>query len=296
MAYRAKVEVLTLADPRYPLYLREIFAPPPLIFVGGDLSVLSRHAVAIVGSRSPTVYGKQATTLICRELVERHFTIVSGLARGIDTVAHETALQHGGITIAVLGSGVDVVYPHINASLTNRIRESGVILSEFPMGSAPETFNFPRRNRIISGCSAAVIVVEAGEKSGSLITARHALQQGREVCAVPGPINSPLSRGTFNLIREGATPVRSGYELADSLVVVSNSQHTAMLPSKPGLPETFFSQEERLVFDGLSDRPMHIDAIAEQLNVPIPDLFVMLLNLELKGLVQQCSGQQFIRV
>ncbi|MBN1578954.1 MAG: DNA-processing protein DprA, partial [Chitinispirillaceae bacterium] len=294
-AKRMGVSILTLTDQRYPPYLREIFAPPPLIFVRGDLSVFSRHAVAVVGTRSPTMYGKQSTAMIARELAERGLVIVSGLARGIDTVAHESALGAGGATIAVLGSGVDTIYPRVNAVLAEKIAASGLIVSEFPMGTAPEAFNFPRRNRIISGCAAAVVVVEAGEKSGSLITARYALQQGREVCAVPGPIHSPVSRGTFNLIREGAIPVRSGYELAESLTAVTNPHLAAILP-KNELSETVFSEEERLVLEGLSDQPMRIDAIAEQHRIPIAELFVMLLNLELKGLVQQCSGQQFVRI
>ncbi|MBN1306878.1 MAG: DNA-processing protein DprA [Chitinispirillaceae bacterium] len=294
-AQRIGASILTLADHRYPPYLREIFAPPPLIFVRGDLSVFSRHAVAVVGTRSPTIYGKQSTALIARELAERGLVIVSGLARGIDTVAHESALGAGGATVAVLGCGVDIIYPRVNAALAEKIPASGLIVSEFPMGTAPEGFNFPRRNRIISGCAAAVVVVEAGEKSGSLITARYALQQGREVCAVPGPIHSPLSRGTFNLIREGATPVRSGYELAESLTIVTNPHCAAILP-RHELSETVFSEEERLVLEGLSDQPMRIDVIAEQQRKPIAELFVMLLNLELKGLVQQCSGQQFVRI
>ena len=282
--------ILTLADNRYPSYLREIFAPPPLIFVRGDPSVFSRHA------RSPTTYGKQATAQITRELVEHNFVIVSGLARGIDTAAHESALAAGGATIAVLGSGIDNIYPSVNIALADKIAASGCIVSEFPFGTAPEAFNFPRRNRIISGCAAAVIVVEAGEKSGSLITARYALQQGREVCAVPGPIHSPVSRGTFNLMREGATPVRSGHELAETLTAITSPRLAANLQQRHELSETVFTEGERLVLEGLSDIPMRIDAIAEQHRMPIADLFVMLLNLELKGLVQQFSGQQFVRV
>lgn len=295
-ARRMDAVVLTLADNRYPPYLRQIFAPPPVIFVRGDLTIFTRHAAAIVGTRSPTVYGKQVTTLIARELVEEHFVIVSGLARGIDTVAHETALNTKGATIAVLGCGIDTVYPRINEDLARRIAVNGLIVSEFPIGTAPDTFNFPRRNRIISGLSAAVVVVEAGEKSGSLITARYALQQGREVCAVPGPIHSPLSRGTFDLIKEGATPVRSGRELAESLTAVTAPLVVASGSEHRQLAESIFSEEERRIFEGLSDEPMRIDTIAEQHGMPIADLFVMLLNLELKGHVQQCSGQQFVRV
>ncbi len=296
LAEQTGAVVLTLADNRYPPYLREIFAPPPVIFVKGNLSVFQRHAIAVVGTRSPSAYGKQATLHITKELVEHNFVIVSGLARGIDTAAHEAALDAKGATIAVLGSGVDNIYPRVNNALAERIVSSGCIISEFPFGTAPEAFNFPRRNRIISGCAAAVIVVEAGEKSGSLITARYALRQGREVCAVPGPIHSPLSVGTFNLIKEGATPVRSGHELAEALVAVTSPMLVADVSLKSEMPEDVFTEEERRILEGLSDIPMDIDTIASRHSIPLSDLFVALLNLELKGLIQQCGGQQFIRV
>ncbi len=295
-ARQMHITILTLEDERYPQYLREIFAPPPVLYVRGDCSVFERHAVAVVGSRSPTVYGKHATATVVRELAECSFVIVSGLARGIDAVAHETAVAAGGETIAVLGCGVEEVYPRSNRELGERIIENGCIVSEFPMGTPPEAFNFPRRNRIISGLSTAVVVVEAGEKSGSLITAGYALQQGREVAAVPGPINSPLSRGTFNLIRDGATPVRNGRELAESLAVITSHRLNTdrIPPSEP--PENIFTDDERRVLEGLTNEPLRIDAIAEQLGMAVTDLFVMLLNLELKGFVQQCSGQQYVRV
>lgn len=294
-AFDLDVTILTLTDPRYPPLLREIFVPPPVLYVRGEVSVLERHAVAVVGARSPTVYGKRATSIISEELVEQQFVIVSGLARGIDSVAHESALKAGGMTVAVLGSGVDTITPRSNESLGQKIIRNGCLISEFPFETIPEPFNFPRRNRIISGCAAAVVVVEAGEKSGSLITARYALQQGREVGAVPGPIYSPLSRGTFNLIKEGAVPVRSGRELAESLEVIVCPE--LRRPAKRELSETVFTEEERSVLEGLStETPVRIDAIAEQSGLQVSDLFVLLLNLELKGLVQQYSGQQFLRV
>ncbi len=292
------ITILTLADKTYSPYLREIFAPPPVLFVRGDLSALSRHGVAVVGSRFPTAYGKLAATRISSELVESGFVVVSGLAHGIDTAAHEAALAAGGTTIAVLGSGIDQIYPRQNRALSESIAGKGLLVSEFPVGTAPEAFNFPRRNRIISGCSAAVVVVEAGERSGSLITARYALQQGREVCAVPGPINSPLSMGTFCLLRDGAAPVRSGAELAESLgrATGMNLGTAAGGPVQAELSESVFTGDERRVFESLSHEPSRIDELAERHRLPIPDMLVVLLNLELKGLIQQCSGQQFVRV
>lgn len=295
-AQKMGVITLTLQSEHYPSFLKEIFAPPPLLFALGNLSALSFHSVAIVGSRSPTVYGKHVTAQITRELTHHHFTIISGLASGIDTIAHETTLECGGSTIAVLGCGIDNIYPRSNQKLSERICTNGLLISEFPFKTRPEAFNFPRRNRIISGCSSAVIVVEAGERSGSLITARYALQQGREVCAVPGPINSPLSRGTFNLIRDGATPVRSGHELAESLSVVTLPAAIEQAHRRQEPAESLFTVEERQVYNALSDDPMGLDAIADKQQKPIEDLFVILLNLELKGLVQQCSGQQFTRI
>jgi len=290
------VETIILTDQRYPSFLKEIFAPPPVLFVLGNIDAFTYHSVAVVGSRSPTVYGKQSTAKITRELVHHRFTIISGLARGIDTVAHETTLNEGGTTIAVLGCGIDTIYPSSNRQLAEKICKNGLLVSEFPFKTPPETFNFPRRNRIISGCSSAVIVVEAGEKSGSLITARYALQQGREVCAVPGPINSPLSHGTFRLLHDGATPVRSGHELAKSLTLVTIQELQKPVPPRQELDSSIFTDEERQVYDALSDIPTGIEYIAEKQNRQVTDLFVILLNLELRGLVQQCSGQQFIRM
>lgn len=289
--------VITRADDAYPACLHEIFASPPILYVRGDITILRKHAVAMVGARSPTVYGKQAARKIAEELAQHNLVVISGLARGIDAVAHEAALDAGGKTVAVLGSGIDKVFPASNRALGERIINSGCIVSEFPLGVPPEAYNFPRRNRIISGCAAAVVVVEAGEKSGSLITARYALQQGREVCAVPGPINSPLSRGTFNLIKDGAQPVRSGHELAESLTALTIPRllhHGEMVPEP--ISETVFTQDERNVLDVLSStQPQRIDTIAEQQEMNPADLFVVLLNLELKGMVQQCSGQRFVK-
>jgi len=298
MAHDVGGVVLTRKDNEYPACLREIFAAPPVLYARGDTEILQKHAVAIVGARSPTVYGKHATKKIAGELAEQHLVVVSGLARGIDAIAHEATIDAGGKTVAVLGSGIDKVFPVSNRALGERIIKNGCIISEFPLGVPPEPFNFPRRNRIISGCSSAVVVVEAGEKSGSLITARYALQQGREVCAVPGPINSAMSRGTFNLIRDGAQPVRSGKELAESLKVVSFPRMPfSVTPSVTSVevPETIFTQDERNVYDALTIEPQRIDAIAELNGMDMAELFVILLNLELKGVVQQCSGQRFVK-
>lgn len=290
------VEVMTLADNDYPKYLKEIYAPPPLFFFKGKRSVFKEQAIGIVGTRNPTTYGKSATASITKGLVENKLTVVSGLARGIDTVAHETCVNLNGSTIAVLGSGIDIIYPKQNEKLAEKICEKGALVSEFPMKTSPESFNFPRRNRIISGLCAGVIVIEAGLKSGSLITAHYALQQGRDVFAVPGPINSPMSTGTFNLIRDGAIPARSGSEIAESLNGSSIHQSSQpFIPAQTRLPLDTLSEEECRVYDALSGSPVRIDDLTEKTEISVGLLLSILLNLELKGLVNQISGQQFIR-
>ena len=290
------VTIMTLTDKDYPPYLKEIYAPPPVLYIKGRRSVFSGHAVGIVGTRNPTFYGKSAAAFITKELVECKLVIVSGLARGIDTVSHETCLQNDGFTIAVLGNGIDCTYPKSNEKLAERICSRGALISEFPLGTPPEAFNFPRRNRIISGLSAGIVVVEAPVKSGSLITAHYALQQGREIFAVPGPINSPMSAGTFNLLKDGAIPARSGKEIAESLkffttpdLFTSGTQCTMRLPLET------LSDEECNVYNFLSNTPLSVDDLAEKCGFTIGLLLSILLNLELKGIVNQISGQLFVR-
>jgi DNA processing protein len=296
---KERAAVLTLASKEYPPYLKEIFAPPPVLFVKGDLSVFSRHGVAVVGTRTPTPYGKIVTGTLVAQLVERGLVIVSGLARGVDTIAHQTAIDRGGRTIGVLGCGLDRIYPAENGQLAEKICASGgAIASEFPMGTPPESFNFPRRNRIISGLAAGILLVEGGEKSGGLITAHYAVQQGRDVFAVPGPITSPQSTGPFNLIREGATPARSGYEIADELALIENpllKTADASAGLVLSVPLSLLSEAERHVYDHLSGTPLRIDELAVSTGKPVMQLFDALLNLELKGCARQISGQLFIR-
>ncbi|MBD3240796.1 MAG: DNA-protecting protein DprA [Chitinivibrionales bacterium] len=288
------VTLLTLTDPRYPELLREIFAPPPVLFIKGDLGVFTRNAFAVVGTRAPTGYGRRATSSITRDLTASGLCIVSGLALGIDAVAHQTALDAGGSTIAVLGCGIDFVYPSTNRALAARILERGALVSEFPLGSRPLRYNFPRRNRIISGLSAGVLVVEAGQRSGSLITASYALQQGRDVFAVPGPIFSDKSEGTFNLIRSGATPVRAGDEIVEAIRTLTHSAAPAgQIASE--FPVELLTDAERTVLENLSDTPLRFDQLGDTLECPITELHSILLTLELKGAIRQLPGQQFVR-
>jgi DNA processing protein len=292
---KAGISIISLADKHYPQYLKEIFAPPPVLFVKGNLSVFKKHAVSIVGTRTPTQYGKTATLQIVKGLVDSNLTIVSGMARGIDTIAHESTLSMNGSTIAVLGCGIDVVYPKSNHDLWERIGEKGVLVSEFNPGTPPEAYNFPRRNRIISGLSAATIVVEAGERSGSLITADYALQQGREVFAVPGPITSPLSSGTFKLLRDGAVPARSGLEIAESLSMVTLSTLKRASVSAPQKIQISLPENEQNIYRFISDQPLRIDELLEISGCTLNETFGILLNLELKGLIKQINGQHYIR-
>jgi DNA processing protein len=256
--------------------------------------IFKKHAVSIVGTRTPTQYGKTATLQIVKGLVDSNLTIVSGMARGIDTIAHESTLSMNGSTIAVLGCGIDVVYPKSNHDLWERIGEKGVLVSEFNPGTPPEAYNFPRRNRIISGLSAATIVVEAGERSGSLITADYALQQGREVFAVPGPITSPLSSGTFKLLRDGAVPARSGLEIAESLSMVTLSTLKRASVSAPQKIQISLPENEQNIYRFISDQPLRIDELLE-ISGAHSMIIRILLNLELIGLIKQINGQHYIR-
>jgi DNA protecting protein DprA len=296
------VRVLTLADEDYPPHLKEIYAPPPVLFVKGSCDVFKKHSIAIVGTRRYTPYGKSVTMTLVKELVQKHLVIVSGLAQGIDTIAHQTCLENKGETIAVLGCGIDTCYPKENKQLSQQIMSAGAVVSEFPLGTQPESFNFPRRNRIISGLSAGVVVMEAPVKSGSLITANYALQQGRDVFAVPGSIFSAGSMGPFNLIKDGAIPVMSAHDIVDSIQIISHSAITGPRKAFPGLegtmkmPLDLLSSSERKVFDGIAESPARIDAIAEKSGKTISEMFDLLLSLELKGFIKQVSGQQYLRV
>jgi DNA processing protein len=292
------VSVLIQSDPDYPLYLKEIFAPPPVLYVKGDLSALRAHALAVVGTRSPTKYGLACARALTAELCQSA-VIASGLARGIDTAAHERCMELNGRTVAVLGCGIDRIYPSENKELAERICERGALLSEFPPDAAPEAYNFPRRNRVISGVSCGVIVVEAGEKSGALITADYALQQNRVVFAVPGPINSPMSDGTFRLIKEGAVPVRSSADIFEHISEVTFAPLLSATPQRirseaPPTPPVL-PAGERAVWEALSNEPERVDAISEACGVGIPQLLGILLSLELKGVAAQCGGQLFRR-
>ncbi len=295
-AQDAGVHLLSLKSPDYPGYLRQTYDPPPILYVRGDIAACAHPAVAIVGSRTFTSYGRKIAYQLSGELVRRGITVVSGMATGIDTHAHRGALAERGYTVAVLGSGLDRPYPPQNRDLFHTISEAGATLSEFPMGASAEAHNFPRRNRIISGLSLGVVVIEAGDRSGALITARLALEQNREVFAVPGPVHSGRSRGTNQLIRQGAVLVQSVEDILDELrphLTQLRAPHTRQHPA----PEpSELSKSERQIFECLSaDVPAHIDTIADRTDMPAANALSVLLCLELAGYAEQLPGKRFIR-
>ena len=284
--------LLTLADEEYPALLREIAQPPPVLFALGE-PVLDLPGVAIVGPRKASRYGQEVAVRLARGLVEAGLCVISGMAAGIDTAAHRGALERGGKTVAVLGCGVDVVYPAPNAGLHRRIREQGAVISEFPMGAQPDRGSFPRRNRIISGLSLGVVVVEAPERSGSLITIRYAAEQGRDLFAVPGSVLEGRNTGCHRLIRDGAKLVERVEDIVEELHHWEIGKESVERPvAEPGPP---LSEEQQRIFSLLDREPCHVDRLAEQADMPTADLLGMLLELELDGRVAQLPGKQFAR-
>jgi DNA processing protein len=286
--------LVTFGDTDFPVYLREIFDPPCVLYVQGRAEVLQGPAVAIVGSRKPSPYGRAVAERLAEDLASRGIVIVSGLAVGIDATAHWGALK-GGRTAAVLGSGLDNLYPNVNRKLATKIAETGAVVSEFPLDTEPFAHHFPRRNRIISGLARAVAVIEAAEKSGSLITAGFALDQGREVLAVPGNITSETSRGSNGLIKKGAKLVESWEDVAEEM---GSPLREILLAEKEGetRPLLLLTDDEAAVVRWLkTDELVHIDELVEKGSLSVSELLTLLLNLELKGLVRRSPGMHFQR-
>lgn len=288
--------VITIEDQAYPQNLKAIHDPPPLLYVKGELTDSDSNSIAIVGTRNATSYGKMATEKLSSQLVSRGITVISGLAHGIDTYAHRGALDSGGRTIAVLGNGLDIIYPLENAKLFEEIVNSGAVISELPMGTQPRGAIFPQRNRIISGISLGTLVIEASKRSGALITADLALEQGREVFAVPGQIFSEESKGTNWLIKQGAKLVDSVEDILEELPSSSFSQtFEDNIKTEDMRIESQLSDDEKTVWNVISSSPIHIDDISKRSNLPVFKVCSVLVMLELKGLVQQLSGKMFIR-
>ncbi len=291
---KKKYKIITLADFDYPALLNEIPDPPPYLYVAGNLAGSTKN-IAVVGSRNATPYGISTTKQLCMDLTAHGLTIVSGMARGIDTAAHTGALMAKGKTIAVLGSGLEKIYPQENLSLFHQIAEHGAVITEFSLSAEPEAHHFPLRNRIISGISLGTVIVEATRRSGSLITARLAAEQGREVFAVPGSIRSFKSTGTHSLIKQGAKLVENAQDILDEL---SNIINIDMLTNKTDIPSADdagpqISSEELMVFKALTVYPAHIDELMRKVDLELGKLLSILLKLELKGHVEQSPGKLF---
>ncbi|MBM4432540.1 MAG: DNA-protecting protein DprA [Chloroflexi bacterium] len=285
---RYGVKVLTWRDPDYPARLKEIYDYPPVLYVRGSLVPEDEWCLAVVGTRKATVYGRQVTEEIVTDLARSKITIVSGLARGIDSIAHRAALEAGGRSIAVFACGLDIVYPSENANLARQIMQQGALISEYPLGVSPRADNFPRRNRIMSGLSPGVLIVEADETSGAMITAHMALEQNREVFAIPGSILSPASRGTNRLIQEGAKLVSSYTDILEELNLTAVAHQIEMKEIIPS------SDTEALLLKQLSAEPTHIDEVCRSSGLPVSTVSSTLTLMELKGMVKQVGNMNYV--
>ena len=303
-ARQTGVSLVSIRDERYPALLKEIFDPPLLLYTRGDISLLNGPSIGIVGSRKPTPYGRAMAERLAGDLAARGLIITSGLARGIDSSAHQGSLGNGGKTVGVLGCGIDVVYPAENKKLFVAVAEKGLLLSEFPLGAFPAPQNFPIRNRIISGISLGVVVVEAAQYSGSLITARLAMEQDREVFGVPGSITNPQSWGPHILIKQGAKLVQDWQDVVEELpATVRDSLISPLLSNTtPGGDQASeiagsLSAPERSVYDLVKvDEAIHIDGILDALpNLSSSEVLAYLLELEFKNLVRQLPGKNFVK-
>jgi DNA processing protein len=284
------ISVLTWDDSDYPRRLKEIELPPPVLYTRGSLLDEDQWAVAIVGTRRITAYGRQVAEEISGALAQNGITIVSGMARGVDVIAHQAALESGGRTLAVLGNGVDRIYPPENRHVAEQIINHGALISDYPIGTAPDAANFPPRNRIISGLSQAVIIIEAGERSGALITAAFAAEQGREVFAVPGNIYAPQSKGANTLIREGAHILLNAQSVLELLNLAQVTEHRAARNILPA------DSTEAQLYTILGREPLHIDEIVAQTSLPVDKVSAALTLMELKGMVRQLGSMRYIAV
>ncbi|MBN1880416.1 DNA-processing protein DprA [bacterium] len=284
--------ILTIFDPVFPRLLKEISVPPAVLYTIGNQDLMKQHCLAVVGTRHPTPYGRKVTRYFSENLAANGMVIVSGMAIGIDAIAHTSALDGNGKTIAVLGCGVDNPYPKSNAALRKRIEQSGCIVSEFPWGTPPNPGQFPRRNRIIAGLSRGVLIVESSEKSGALITVRYAIEENRDVFAVPGPIDSPGTRGPVRVLQ------RSGYPVLEPDDILAHYSGQVKIP----FPQPVFSEDDfdiepemRPIWDLLDATPVSIDDLIGALRWEAADIQTALLKMELLGLIHQLPGQRFVR-
>ncbi len=290
---QAGVRAMTWHDDEYPPALKEIYDPPPVLYFRGGFIPEDVNGVAVVGTRRASAYGREACAALVRDLAAAGVTIVSGLARGVDAIAHTTALEAGGRTIAVMGTGVDVIYPADHRQLAQRIADTGALVSEYPLGTRPDSRHFPRRNRLLSGLTLGVLVVEAPMDSGVMHTVRFALDQGRDVFAVPGSIFSPTSLGANRLVQDGAKLVTDAADVLEEL----NLSRAAAQPALPGfMPLPAPEGVEAEVLAHIGAEPIHIDEVRRQAALPVANVSSTLSLLEIKGLVKQVGAMRYIRV
>ncbi|MFQ5454854.1 MAG: DNA-processing protein DprA [Nitrospirota bacterium] len=291
------ISLITMNDEEYPDNLRHIYDPPPMLYMKGMLKDVDKRSVAIVGSRNASGYGKWIAGKISRGLGSKGFTVVSGMARGIDSSAHKGAIESGGRTIAVIGCGIDTIYPPENKMLMKEILRAGAVISEFMIGTKPASYNFPRRNRIISGFSLGTLIVEASSRSGSLITAKFALEQGRELFAIPGNIGAKNSMGTNSLIKNGAKLVDNEDDIIEELLPQLEDnlkfKKGGNLKEERNIPE--LSTDEEIIYNFLSLEPTHVDEVIIKSMMSSNRVSALLLDLELKGIIKRISGGMFIR-
>ncbi len=284
------LKILTIKNKNYPALLKEIYNPPAILYYKGTLQGLNDFNLAIVGTRRPSKYGQQVAIQLARQLSEAGFNIISGLAQGIDSYVHQSVVEGGGRTIAVIGSGLDYqsIYPAFNRRLVDKIIDKGVVLTEYPVGTPALSFHFPARNRIISGLSQGVLVIEAGEKSGALITAKYALEQNREVFAVPGSIYNPFSRGSNNLIKLGAKLVNQAQDVLD--------EFNLNLAIKERNSDDYFPEttEEAILLKLISNEPVHIDKLIQKSNLGTAVVNRTLITMEMKGKIKNLGGNQYV--
>jgi len=298
----AGCRLLTWDEPQYPARLREIYDPPPLLYVRGNIELLNRHTISVVGARRPTPYGNQMAERLSKDLADRGLVVSSGLARGIDASAHKGALNSpAGATIGVLGCGIDVVYPKENKKIFEQIEQRGAIISEFPMGTFPAPQNFPIRNRIIAGMALGVVVVEGAQYSGSLITARLAMEFGREVFGVPGHVTQPSSFGPNQLIKQGAKLVTGWEDIVEELPTPVRAElmpvESASHEERAALIEASLGPNERPLYGLLSvDEARQVDELVENSGLSSSEVLAALFDMELKGVIRQLPGKQFLKV
>ena len=284
------IKVLTWDDPEYPDRLRQITQSPFVLYIKGEIDTDDIWSVAIIGTRRYSAYGQQVAENLSHTLAQNGITIISGLARGIDGIAHKAALAAGGRTIAVLGSGLDKLYPPEHRDLANLISKQGALISDYPLGTPPDGSNFPPRNRIISGLSKCIIVIEAGEKSGALITATYAAEQGKEVFSVPGKITSPMSKGANLLIKQGAHPLLDPQDVLDMLNMTLVVEQRVVRKGLPGDPR------EAVLYQTVGDEPLHVDEISSLVDMPIEEVTSTLALMELKGMVRKTFGMKYMAI